>query len=152
MLIVYVIPDALFKLKPEALNLMRIPLWSFATLANWVGAENFLSDELHGALLKRSDATLEKRGITWPDRVFAPTTDIWKFPVLDISDISASTGVKHYILTGITDDGKKSPSWGGAVGLEQNYYIEIINQLRKDGGDVIVSFGGSVAGMLMSHI
>ncbi|KAI9006014.1 glycoside hydrolase superfamily [Gaertneriomyces semiglobifer] len=80
---------------------------------------------------------------TWKNRTFAPYVDVMLWPTPDISAISDVTGIRHFTLAFITADGSKNPAWGGVTPTTQGFYVEILDKLRKKGGDVIVSFGGA---------
>ena len=78
----------------------------------------------------------------WPTRVFAPYCDILLWPTLNITQVAQQTGVKYYTLAFLISDAAGNPAWGGMTPLEQGFYGEYINGIRKLGGDVIISFGG----------
>jgi chitinase len=76
-------------------------------------------------------------------RTFAPYTDILNWPTLDVSQVAQQTGVAHFTLAFITTGQGNVPAWGGAIPLDKNFYMDQIINLRKLGGDAIVSFGGA---------
>ncbi|KAJ3035635.1 hypothetical protein HK097_004156 [Rhizophlyctis rosea] len=78
----------------------------------------------------------------WPTRVFAPYCDILLWPTLNITTVAQQTGVKYYTLAFLISDAAGNPAWGGMTPLEQGFYGEYINGIRRMGGDVIISFGG----------
>ncbi len=68
-----------------------------------------------------------------------------------LTDCDDACGLKHYTLAFIIakQDGRgkdakylKEPSWDGRFPMEENLYLDQITEIRKRGGDVIVSFGG----------
>ncbi len=68
-----------------------------------------------------------------------------------LTDCDDACGLKHYTLAfiiarqeGRGKDAKylKEPSWDGRVPMEENLYLDQITEIRKRGGDVIMSFGG----------
>ena len=79
----------------------------------------------------------------WPLKTFAPYIDILSWPTLDISAIARTQRVLRYTLAFIVADSSKLPSWGGVIPLSQNFYATQIQNLRAQGGDVIISFGGA---------
>jgi hypothetical protein len=76
-------------------------------------------------------------------KTFAPYIDILSWPTLDVSEIAKQTGVLFYTLAFIVSDQSKLPSWGGVIPMPNNFYVTQLSNLRKLGGDAIVSFGGA---------
>jgi len=88
----------------------------------------------------------------WPDRVFAPYMYLGSGDNFKLTDCDDACGLKHYTLAfiiarqeGRGKDAKylKEPSWYGRIPVEENFYHDQIDAIRKRGGDVIVSFGGA---------
>jgi hypothetical protein len=79
----------------------------------------------------------------WSDKVFAPYIDVCLYPTFDLNNCYDTTGQKFYTLAFITSDVNGNPAWGGVIPLDDNHMLDQINTLRKNGGDVIVSFGGA---------
>ncbi|MEW5734097.1 MAG: Ig-like domain-containing protein, partial [Thermodesulfobacteriota bacterium] len=79
----------------------------------------------------------------FPEKVFAPYVDVTNWPTFSISDTYQQTGQKYYTLAFITAGADHAPSWGGVVGMDQDWYRDEIEYIRSQGGDVIVSFGGA---------
>jgi hypothetical protein len=71
--------------------------------------------------------------------MLVPYVDVTLFPTFDIS----SAPVNTFLLGFIVADQDNDPSWGGYYKLNQNFYMDKINKVRSNGGDVIVSFGGA---------
>jgi hypothetical protein len=80
---------------------------------------------------------------TWGVRTFAPYVDITAWPTPSINDTYAKTGQKYYTLAFIVSDSSTNPSWGGVYSMSDNFYLTEVNNIRSNGGDVIVSFGGA---------
>ena len=88
-----------------------------------------------------SFTTLSKADI--PEKVFAPYADanITNFDLISAAD---QTGLEYFTLAFILDEGGCSPAWGGSIPLEHDHMLDEIQTIRSRGGDVIVSFGGSL--------
>jgi hypothetical protein len=74
---------------------------------------------------------------------FAPYVDTSLYPPLDLVSTANSTGVKDYTLAFVLAGGGCTPKWGGVTDLNNDGVPGQIGQLRKQGGDVRVSFGGA---------
>jgi chitinase/chitodextrinase len=88
-------------------------------------------------------ATTSSSGGAWPDRVFAPYVDVMLWPTFSINSCYDLTSQKYYTLAFVTANSSGDPAWGGITGMEQDWYLTEINNIRLKGGDVIVSFGGA---------
>lgn len=78
-----------------------------------------------------------------PERLFAPYFATW-LPD-DLSQIAQASGIRYFTLAFVTSSASTcSPIWSNrvAVHAETNIPAEIA-ALRKQGGDVVVSFGGA---------
>lgn len=71
--------------------------------------------------------------------MLVPYTDVTLWPTFDIN----FAPVKNFCLGFIVADAQNDPSWGGFYKITSDFYVDKITQLRKNGGDVIVSFGGA---------
>jgi hypothetical protein len=96
----------------------------------------------------------------WPDRVFAPYMYVGTGDNFKLTDCDDQCGLKYYTLAFIIarQDGNgknavyhKEPSWDGRIPIEQNFYHDQIDAIRKRGGDVIMSFGGE-AGKELANV
>lgn len=96
----------------------------------------------------------------WPDRVFAPYMYVGAGDNFKLTDCDDQCGLKYYTLAFIIarQDGNgknavyhKEPSWDGRIPIEQNFYHDQIDAIRKRGGDVIMSFGGE-AGKELANV
>lgn len=74
---------------------------------------------------------------------FAPYVDTSLYPAYNLADTAAKTGVKQFNLAFITSGGGCVPKWGGVSDLASDAVAAQIGDLRADGGDVRVSFGGA---------
>jgi hypothetical protein len=72
--------------------------------------------------------------------IYAPYVDTTLFPAFEIEHV---TDVKVFTLGFVTANSYKEPSWGGYYDVRTLYYQNSIDAVRKNGGDVIVSFGGA---------
>ncbi|SCK55796.1 chitinase [Streptomyces sp. WMMB 322] len=73
---------------------------------------------------------------------FAPYVDTSLKPSYDLLERAGKTGVKEYNLAFVSPGGGCVPKWGGRQRLEDNPVAAQVKQLRDEGGDVRVSFGG----------
>lgn len=92
----------------------------------------------------------------WPAKVFAPYMYIGAGDNFKLTDCYQACGQKYFTLAFFIaredptkDGGKwgtafyKEPAWDGTTPLDKNLYADQIDAIRKDGGDVIISFGGA---------
>jgi hypothetical protein len=96
----------------------------------------------------------------WPAKVFAPYMYVGAGDNFKLTDCDDQCGLKFYTLAFIIarQDGNgknatyhKEPSWDGRIPIEQNFYRDQIDAIRKRGGDVIMSFGGE-AGKELANV
>jgi chitinase len=96
----------------------------------------------------------------WPARVFAPYMYVGAGDNFKLADCDDQCGLKYYTLAFIIarQDGNgknavyhKEPSCDGRIPIEQNFYHDQIDAIRKRGGDVIMSFGGE-AGKELANV
>lgn len=78
----------------------------------------------------------------FPARVFAPYMYLGAGDDFKITDCDDACGQKFYTLAFIIAGKDNNPAWDGRWPMEENRYADQIDQIRKRGGDVIVSFGG----------
>ncbi len=64
---------------------------------------------------------------------------------MDLSQISAISGIKNYHLAFITDSGNCSPAWGGqsTFSASMGWGSHMTDKLRANGIDYIISLGGA---------
>ncbi|MFJ4922087.1 cellulose binding domain-containing protein [Streptomyces sp. NPDC088725] len=74
---------------------------------------------------------------------FAPYVDTSLYPAYDLLDTATKTGVKEFTLAFITSGGSCEPLWGGVTAVGSDAVAAQIGDLRAEGGDVRVSFGGA---------
>ncbi len=79
----------------------------------------------------------------FPDKVFAPYVDVLNYPTFSIKDMYQKTDQQYFTLAFIISNGNCEPTWGGVINLADKWYMEQINYIRSEGGDVIISFGGA---------
>ena len=79
----------------------------------------------------------------WPNRLFAPYVDVMLWPTFPLAQTATTTGQKYYTLGFIISDGGCTAAWGGVTPLSQNFLLDDINNLRTQGGNVVISFGGA---------
>lgn len=83
----------------------------------------------------------------FPAHYFAPYVDMTAWPTQSLTQDTQNGGIKYYSLAFITSDGSCEAAWGGVVPLSQlsTYLPNLdsdIQNVRSQGGDVVVSFGG----------
>ncbi|MGC9944580.1 MAG: glycosyl hydrolase family 18 protein [Verrucomicrobiota bacterium] len=86
--------------------------------------------------------TVTAIGAGWPAKVFVPYMYIGAGDHFQITKCDDACGQKFYTIAFIIDDGHRFPAWDGRFPLASNLYQDQINEIRKRGGNVIVSFGG----------
>lgn len=79
-----------------------------------------------------------------PNRIFAPYFATW-FPQNNFSQVAQESGIKYFTLAFVTSSASAcSPIWSNKQSIKEEADIpNEIAALRKQGGDVIVSFGGA---------
>jgi hypothetical protein len=87
-------------------------------------------------------AFVETARADWPSRVFAPYMYLGSGDDFKLTEADDATGQKFYTLAFIIAGKDGNPAWDGRWALEENLYADQIEQIRKRGGDVLVSFGG----------
>jgi len=72
---------------------------------------------------------------------FEPYVDVTLYPTFPfVKDADHVDG--HYTLAFVTSDGACTAAWGGVIPITQGFITSDVAKLRKEGGDVIASFGG----------
>jgi hypothetical protein len=79
-----------------------------------------------------------------PNRIFAPYFATW-FPQNNFAEVAQESGIKYFTLAFVTSGASRcSPVWSNKQSTKEEADIpNEIAALRKQGGDVIVSFGGA---------
>ncbi|MDB4982420.1 MAG: hypothetical protein JWM82_3172 [Myxococcales bacterium] len=80
-------------------------------------------------------------GSSFPARVTAPYVETWAN--ISLTSLATATGNKFYTLAFVISRNGCTASWNGDTALSSNLYATDIANLRKMGGDVIISFGGA---------
>ncbi|GFE19756.1 hypothetical protein Sliba_02090 [Streptomyces nigrescens] len=73
---------------------------------------------------------------------FSPYVDTSLKPSFDLVKAAEETGVKEYNLAFVSPGGGCVPKWGGRQALGANPVARQADELRAQGGDVRISFGG----------
>jgi len=77
----------------------------------------------------------------FPARFAAPYVETWNNASL--TDLATATGNKFYTLAFVIGSNGCTPAWNGSKSVVgDTYWATQISNLRKAGGDVLVSFGG----------
>jgi chitinase len=77
----------------------------------------------------------------FPPRFAAPYVESWNGT--SVTNLANTTGHKFWTLAFIISNGSCTATWNGDTPLSSNLYLNDINSLRAQGGDVIISFGGA---------
>jgi|GEM_PF-1883228 hypothetical protein len=87
----------------------------------------------------------------FPSKVCAPYVECWGN--LSVAALATATGNKFYTLAFIISNStaNSAPYWDGSMPLSDNKYVSDIANLRAQGGDVIISFGGA-SGMELAQV
>ncbi len=64
---------------------------------------------------------------------------------IDLNKYMEETGVNKFIFSFITYDSEGKPSWGGYSNQQEGLNDKYIDEIRANGGDIILSFGGANA-------
>lgn len=80
-------------------------------------------------------------GGSFPARFTAPYVETWNNT--SVNGLANATGHKFYTLAFIISDGTCRGAFNGDMPLSGNPYVTDVNNLRAQGGDVIISFGGA---------
>ncbi|HJO92824.1 MAG TPA: cellulose binding domain-containing protein [Victivallales bacterium] len=77
--------------------------------------------------------------------IFAPYVDVMLWPTPSLVEYYEVTEQKYTTLAFIVAGNEGQPAWGGITTIKENdyFYADQINDIRKLGGDVIISFGGA---------
>ena len=79
-------------------------------------------------------------GGNFPARFSAPYVETWNNT--SVNGLANSTGNKFWTLAFMLGSGC-SAAWNGTDPISNNLYVSDVNNLRAQGGDVIISFGGA---------
>src|SRR5690349_1537438 len=81
-------------------------------------------------------------------RVFAPYIDM-SLSNNNLPQMSQASGIKYFTLAFIVSNGGCQAGWGGLGSVSSDTMIKpLIDGLRSQGGDVIISFGGAAGSEL----
>ena len=106
---------------------------------------NFLKENMSIVDLSQKrflDTSKHLEKSNWPDRVYAPYVYLYSNNRLILDQVFNQTNNLHYILSFM---GSKNgiPAIDGKLPYTIDIYDEEILKIRKNGGDVIMSFGGA---------
>lgn len=77
----------------------------------------------------------------FPARFAAPYVESWNGT--SVTNLANTTGHKFWTIAFIISNGSCTATWNGDTPLSSNLYLNDINSLRAQGGDVLISFGGA---------
>ena len=77
-----------------------------------------------------------------PSRVFAPYVDMTKITVT-LRQLYAASGAKTFTLAFIVSGKACEPAWGGTTPISADTrFVTEVSNLREEGGDALIAFGG----------
>jgi hypothetical protein len=79
----------------------------------------------------------------WPAKVFIPYQYLGSGDNFKLTDCDDACGLKTYTLAFIIADKDNNPAWHGRAAMDKDLYRDQIDEIRRRGGDVLVSFGGA---------
>jgi len=80
--------------------------------------------------------------VAQPTRTFAPYVDMTKITVT-LRQLHATSGTKTFTLAFVVSGKPCEPAWGGAAPISADAKIVTeVSNLREEGGDVLIAFGG----------
>ncbi len=83
----------------------------------------------------------------WPDRFFAPYVDVTLWPPPHLPTLMNSTGARFFTAAFVVAMQGQSceGSWGGYSPYtpDQGFLVDQLDDLRAQGGDIMLSFGGA---------
>ena len=87
-------------------------------------------------------------GGNFPARFTAPYVETWNGT--SVNNLASTTGNKFWTLAFMLGSGC-SAAWNGTDPISNNAYLTDVNNLRNQGGDVIISFGGAAGNELAQN-
>lgn len=115
--------------KIKVLNLIAV----FAVL---MGTPTYVLSAAGTDVDTADDVFTEQYAATYVDNAMAD---------IDLSEYMEETGVNKFIFSFITYDSEGKPSWGGYSKQQEGLNDKYIEEIRANGGDIILSFGGANA-------
>ena len=103
-----------------------------------------LSSLLFSALLSSAQISAQWSGEGLGNRILAPYLVMHPSKIFDSKECIESTGLLYFTLSHVNADRHGNPSWLGKG--EISLYTDYVEDIRNQGGDVIISFGGSEGG------
>ena len=79
----------------------------------------------------------------FPSPLFAPYIPVSDWPTPELTPIYTLSGVKYFTLAFVVAAPDGNPSWGGYAAYSNGFFMEQVDAIRAQGGNVIVSFGGA---------
>ncbi|MBP5427149.1 MAG: discoidin domain-containing protein [Clostridiales bacterium] len=98
------------------------------------------SDEAQDDLIFEINSLNSK--FVWGDKVFSPYVQLSSGNKININDVYAKTGQKYYTFA-FMNNNNGIPAWRGKYNYNSGLYDEEIDKLRRNGGNIIISFGGA---------
>ena len=78
----------------------------------------------------------------WPKKVFSPYVQVSSDNVVNITDMYNKTGQQYYTFAFINSF-NNTPHWSEEKVYNSSLYDKQIEQLRRNGGNIMISFGGA---------
>ncbi len=90
-------------------------------------------------ILPPSQTETETPAPAWGEPHFAP----YIYPSYNLALLNRTIGVRYFTLAFVLSGGECVGLWQGSAQLDQYFLVQDIRNLRTQGGDVIISFGGA---------
>ena len=104
-----------------------------------------LTSLLFSALLSSVQISAQWKSEVFGDKILAPYLVMHPYATFDSNYCIETTGLLYYTLSHVNSDRHGNPAWLGKGKI--SLYTEYVEDIRKHGGDVIISFGGSEGGI-----
>lgn len=80
--------------------------------------------------------------VRMPERIVAPYIDVARLPN-DLAEIHRESGLRYFTLAFVNAGADCTPVWPGTLPVsDDQFWTKNIRKLRRQGGDVIIAFGG----------
>ncbi|MGF1431121.1 chitinase, partial [Kitasatospora sp. LaBMicrA B282] len=84
---------------------------------------------------------LRPSGSGFGARFAAPYVEVWNSPAV-LRQVQRATGIKNFTLAFVIPDGGCAGAFDGTIPIDNRDWLWAVNDLRRAGGDVMISFGG----------
>ena len=101
---------------------------------------------LFGVLFSSAQISAQWKGEGFGTRILAPYLVMHPSSFFDTTYCIKTTGLQYFTLSHINADKNGNPAWLGKGDI--SLFSDYVTDIRNQGGDVIVSFGGSEGGKI----